>query len=117
MPSAQHREIEDPIAVTARQQRADIYSLLSAIRMLKMSSLHGRGRILFAEGEAAQGIYVLRTGRATVSISSCEGRLVMLRLARAGDVLGLNSVCEMVLTIRRSRRSNHVAQISFLARN
>ena len=92
MPSAQHREIEEPIAVTARQPQADIYSLLSAIRMSKMSSLHGRGRILFAEGEAARGIYILRTGRATVSISSCEGRLVMLRLARAGDVLGLNSV-------------------------
>jgi len=34
----------------------------------------------------------LRTGRATVSISSSEGRLVILRVARAGDVLGLNSV-------------------------
>src|ERR1043165_3335255 len=92
MPSAQHREIEEPIAVTARQQRADIYSLLSAIRMSKMSSLHGRGRILFAEGEAARGIYILRTGRAPFSISSCEGRRVMLLWARAGDVRGLTSV-------------------------
>src|SRR6185436_8658571 len=46
----------------------------------------------FSEGEPARGVHILRTGRATVSISSCEGRVVMLRLAHAGDVLGLNSV-------------------------
>jgi CRP/FNR family transcriptional regulator len=92
MLSAQHREIEEPLDTTANQQRSDIYSLLSVIRVSNMSSLHGRGRILFAEGEAARGIYILRTGRATVFISSREGRLVMLRLAQAGDVLGLNSV-------------------------
>ena len=34
----------------------------------------------------------MRTGSATVSISSREGRIVTPRLARAGDVLGLNSV-------------------------
>ncbi len=47
---------------------------------------------MFAEGEPARGVYILRTGRAMVSISSSEGRLVILRMAHAGDVLGLNSV-------------------------
>jgi CRP/FNR family transcriptional regulator len=56
-----------------------------------LNSLHGRGRVLFTEGEPARGIYILRSGRATVSISSREGRVVMLRLAEDGDVLGLNS--------------------------
>ena len=51
-----------------------------------------QGKALFAEGEPARGIYILRTGRATSSISSHEGRLVILRIALAGDVLGLNSV-------------------------
>lgn len=94
MPSAQQREIEEPLGVAASQQRADVSSLLHAIRASNISilnSLHGRGRVLFAEGEPARGVYILRTGRATVSISSCEGRVVMLRMAQAGDVLGLNS--------------------------
>jgi CRP/FNR family transcriptional regulator len=56
--------------------------------------IHGRGRVLFAEGEAARGIYILRTGLATVSISSRDGRVVMLRLAQPGDMLGLNSVLQ-----------------------
>jgi len=92
MPSAQHREIEEP---TANQQRADLHSLLREIptsNIHALSSLHGRGSVLFVEGEPARGVYVLRTGRATVSISSSEGRIVMLRIAQTGDVLGLNSV-------------------------
>jgi CRP/FNR family transcriptional regulator len=58
----------------------------------KLNSLHARGSVLFAEGEPARGVYILRTGRASVSIASSEGRVVMLRMAHAGDMLGLNSV-------------------------
>jgi CRP/FNR family transcriptional regulator len=48
--------------------------------------------VLFAEGEPARGVYILRTGRAAVSISSSEGRVITLRIAQPGDVLGLNAV-------------------------
>ncbi|HSE15514.1 MAG TPA: Crp/Fnr family transcriptional regulator [Pyrinomonadaceae bacterium] len=60
--------------------------------MSNLSLLHPRGKVLFAEGEPARGVFVLRSGKAAVSISSSEGRLVILRLAQAGDVLGLNAV-------------------------
>ena len=77
------------------RQGADFRSLLQAIHsanISKLSLVHPRGKVLFAEGESARGVFILRTGHATVSISSSEGRLVILRVARAGDVLGLNSV-------------------------
>jgi CRP/FNR family transcriptional regulator, cyclic AMP receptor protein len=92
MPSAQHVERDAPSATPAN---GDLHSLLREMRASNISnlnSLHGRGKILFAEGEQARGVYILRTGRATVSISSSEGRLVILRMAQPGDVLGLNSV-------------------------
>lgn len=95
MPSAQRREIENSLKAPAARERTDLHSLLNAIRasnMGNLNTLHGRGRVLFTEGEPARGIYILRTGRATVSISSSEGRVVMLRMAQAEDVLGLNSV-------------------------
>lgn len=94
MPSAQPREIEEPLRVTADQEPADLPSLIHAMRASNignLNSLHGRGTILFAEGEPARGIYILRTGRATVSISSSAGRVVMLRMAQAGEVVGLNA--------------------------
>jgi CRP/FNR family transcriptional regulator len=74
---------------------ADFRSLLQAIHASNISNLslvHPRGKVLFAEGESARGIFILRTGRATTSISSSEGRVVILGIAQAGDVLGLNSV-------------------------
>lgn len=94
MSSAQQREINEPLWATAKQP-ADLSALLIAIRASSngnLNSLHSRGKVLFAEGEQARGIHILRTGRATVSISSSEGRVAMLSMAQAGDVLGLNSV-------------------------
>lgn len=91
MPSAQKVELDE---LARGQTEPDLYALLREIHasnVSKLNSLHRRGTVLFAEGEPARGVYILRTGRATVSISSSEGRVVILRMAQAGDVLGLNS--------------------------
>ena len=58
---------------------------------IKLSSLHRRGALLFSEGQQSSGVYVLRGGRAKVSISSCEGKVLILRIAQSGDLLGVNS--------------------------
>lgn len=92
MPSAQQVKRDEPAGLSIT---GDLHALLHAIHasnISNLSSLHGRGKVLFAEGETARGVYILRTGRATMSISSSEGRIVIPRIAQAGDVLGLNSV-------------------------
>ena len=92
MPIAQIDELRQ---LATDGPRADLQLLLHAIHasnISHLSSLHLRGKVLFAEGEPAGGVFVLRTGRASVSIASSEGRVVILRIAQAGDVLGLNSV-------------------------
>src|SRR5215216_2591455 len=92
MPSARQQEIDE---AGMGRHGADFRSLLQAIHASNISNLslvHPRRKVLFAEGEPARGVFILRTGRATASIASSEGRLVILRIAQAGDVLGLNSV-------------------------
>lgn len=92
MPSAQHVQLNEPATSPAT---ANLHSLLREIHASNISylnSVHGRGKVLFAEGEAARGVYILRAGRAAISISSSEGRIVIPRIAQTGDVLGLNSV-------------------------
>jgi CRP/FNR family transcriptional regulator, cyclic AMP receptor protein len=92
MPSAQYVELDQPLGAT---DSGDLHSLLREIHASNiryLNSVHGRAKVLFSEGDTARGVYILRTGRATVSISSSEGRIVIPRIARAGDVLGLNSV-------------------------
>ena len=92
MPSAQHVEVD---RLPERPISGDLQILLHEIhasRIRYLDSVHRRGKVLFAEGEPARGVYILRTGRAAVAISSSEGRVIILRMAHAGDVLGLNSV-------------------------
>jgi CRP/FNR family transcriptional regulator, cyclic AMP receptor protein len=92
MPSAQHVEIDE---LPERRSSGDLQLLwreIHASNINYLNSVHGRGKVLFAEGEPARGVYILRTGRAAMSITSREGRVVILRMVQAGDVLGLNSV-------------------------
>src|SRR5688500_18430693 len=91
MPSAQKLEFDE---LARGKAEPDLYSLLREIRTANVStlnSLHRRGTVLFAEGEAVRGVYILRTGSATISISSSVGRVVILRMAHPGDVLVLDS--------------------------
>lgn len=47
------------------------------------------GTTIFTEGEAARGIFVLQSGRVKLFICSGEGKTLILRLAKPGDVLGI----------------------------
>lgn len=73
--------------------------LLREIHSLKggaLSSLHRRGVVLFSEGQLPSGLLVLRSGRVKVSISSSEGRILILRLVQAPELLGVNAVVRNV---------------------
>jgi CRP/FNR family transcriptional regulator len=70
-------------------------SFISEVRgmgALKVSKYYPRGTVLFAEGQRPRGVYVLCEGRVKVSIVSAEGKTFVLRIAEAGDLLGVNSV-------------------------
>lgn len=51
-----------------------------------------KGAIMFFEGDAAHGVYILYEGRANVLTANTEGKTLILKTALPGDVLGLNSV-------------------------
>ena len=66
-------------------------SELRGLDNLKVSKYYPRGSVLFVEGQRPRGVYVLCEGRAKVSIASPEGKTLVLRIAQAGDLLGMNS--------------------------
>jgi CRP/FNR family transcriptional regulator len=53
------------------------------------SRIYPRGAVVFREGSAAHGVYVLSSGRAKISISSADGKKIIIRIAKGGDILGL----------------------------
>lgn len=60
-------------------------------RNLGISTIHPRGTVLFAEGDDARGVYLLLSGSVKVSLSSAQGKVFILRIAKPGDLLGINS--------------------------
>lgn len=50
-----------------------------------------RGSVMFREGDSADSVYVLCSGRFKVSTTSQEGRTMILRIAGPGSVLGMSA--------------------------
>ena len=50
------------------------------------------GALLFVEGQMPRGAYVLCSGKAKLSTTSREGKVLILKIAEAGEVLGLSAV-------------------------
>jgi CRP/FNR family transcriptional regulator len=62
---------------------------IPGIDRVSRSRVYPRGAVVFHEGHVARGVYILSSGRAKVSISSADGKKLIIRLASGGDLLGL----------------------------
>lgn len=49
------------------------------------------GAILFVEGQAPRGMFMVCTGRVNLSTTSREGKILILKTANAGEALGLSA--------------------------
>jgi CRP/FNR family transcriptional regulator len=58
---------------------------------LKISSFYPKGARLFVEGQPSYGVYMLCRGRVKLSTCSKDGKVMILHIAEAGEVLGLSS--------------------------
>ena len=58
---------------------------------LSLSKRYPKGSVLLVEGHAPRGVHVLCAGRAKLSITSAEGKTLIVRIARAGDLLGIHA--------------------------
>jgi CRP/FNR family transcriptional regulator len=56
-----------------------------------LSSTYKSGTVLFREGQDVRGVYLVRTGSVKLSVSSAQGKVIVLRVARPGDWVGLSS--------------------------
>lgn len=65
---------------------------LDELQRLKRSCAFSEGQVLFRESEAAEAVMILCQGRVKLSVSSPDGKKIILGVADAGEVLGLSSV-------------------------
>ncbi|MBS1809971.1 MAG: Crp/Fnr family transcriptional regulator [Acidobacteria bacterium] len=65
--------------------------VLQAFEQIIHSHFYPQGTVLFIEGQAPQGVFILCSGRAKLSINSSNGKSLM-RMTELGELLGLNAV-------------------------
>ena len=64
---------------------------LQSLAAISYPSIYPERAVLFVQGQSPRGVYVLCHGRAKLSMVSSEGRSLIMRVAEAGDMLGLSA--------------------------
>ena len=64
-------------------------AVLKDFDAIKSTSTYPKGALLFLERQEARGIFVLCEGEVKLLISSSEGKTLIMRVAKAGEILGL----------------------------
>jgi CRP/FNR family cyclic AMP-dependent transcriptional regulator len=77
-------------------RNSDFFNHLSAAALADLESMmfpssHPANTILFSETQPSAGIVIILEGEIKLSMNSSDGRRLSLRIAKAGEVLGLSS--------------------------
>jgi CRP/FNR family cyclic AMP-dependent transcriptional regulator len=99
--------MQNAISGCTNQSRMDgeFFNKLSPLALkdlgaMAFASSYPAGMILFSEKDEAPGVYIILEGEVKLSMNSSDGRRLILRIAKKGDILGLASAlsgkpCEM----------------------
>ncbi|HYX52197.1 MAG TPA: Crp/Fnr family transcriptional regulator [Candidatus Limnocylindrales bacterium] len=85
---------ENCITCPARAQREFCNVSAGALEQLqksKSTSVYPTGTLLYIEGQAPRGVFILCNGRAKLYTSSKQGKVIILKVAQPGEVLGVEA--------------------------
>lgn len=104
-----------------RSSESGFFSKLSPpaareFELIRMTTTYPSGAVLFGEDEKPHGVFVLLTGRVKLSISSPSGKIIILRIARAGEILGLHAVVSGTV-FQATAETLEPCQVSFVRRD
>jgi CRP/FNR family transcriptional regulator, cyclic AMP receptor protein len=84
--------IESCVTCPHREERLFCNLAADAVRDLAVitsASSYPKGAALFMEGQGPRGVFIVCTGRVKLSTSSPDGKTLIARISRDGEVLGL----------------------------
>jgi CRP/FNR family transcriptional regulator, cyclic AMP receptor protein len=67
-------------------------AIAEALEQEAITTTYPTGAVLFSEGQAARGVFIVRRGRVKLSICGSDGRTLILRMVETGCPLGVASV-------------------------
>src|SRR6185369_12872117 len=83
---------------------------------LEFTTNYPSDAVLFVEGQAPRGVFVVLRGRVKLSVSSRDGRTLILRIAEAGEVLGI-SACVSCQAYEATAETLEGSEIAFVKRS
>jgi CRP/FNR family transcriptional regulator len=92
---------------------------LRGLELISSSATYPKGAVLFVEGQAPRGVFVLCNGRAKLTTSSVDGKSLILRIAEPGEIVGLpgtisNKPYEATAEALEPVQANFIARDAFL---
>src|SRR5215831_3829892 len=78
-----------------------------------LTTTYPTGAVLFAEGQAPRGVFIVRRGRVKLSICGSDGRTLILRIVEAGSQLGVAAVV-FLLQYEATAETQEPCEVSFL---
>jgi CRP/FNR family transcriptional regulator len=95
MPSPYNLDIHNTcVDCTVRAERLFCnmsQATVASMDSIKFTGVYPKGSLLFVEGEQPRGIFILCSGRAKLTTSSSEGKMLIVKIAEPGEVLGASA--------------------------
>jgi len=93
--------------------------VLSALDSISAGSTYPKDAILFVEGQQPRGVFVICTGRVKLSMTSADGKCILVRIAEAGEMVGLpgtlsGSAYEVTAETLEPVQANFIPREAFL---
>jgi len=82
---------------------------------IKSNSAYPQGAILFMEKQDPRGVFVLCEGEVKLTISSSEGKTLILKISKPGEILGLMAVLSGK-PYELTAETVHPCQVAFIRR-
>ena len=84
------------------------------------TSSYPKGASLFVEGQAPHGVFIVREGRVKLSKSSADGKTLKLRIADAGEALGVVATMSgkpyyATADVLEPTRADFIGRVDFLS--
>jgi CRP/FNR family transcriptional regulator len=64
---------------------------VEALQAMSSRATYPKGSILFVEGQEPRGVFILCTGKVKLTAGSASGKSLIMRIAEAGEIIGLPS--------------------------
>lgn len=115
--------IENCVACPIRQDRFFCNLSPQAVERLAgitAPSSYPKGATLFVEGQEPRGVFILCNGRVKLSTASENGRTLIVRIADAGEILGLPATVtgkpyELTAEVLEPTQANFILRTDFLS--